>query len=284
MQVIEAAPTIIAHDVRPALRPLVAGIVGFDETVADGRFRVQPAGTLAVVEVSFTSPLRITDVSIAQSPTHEHHAFVAGLMPRHVNTAFFGRHASVQIYIEPLAAPRIFGVIGRDLAARVIGLSDLAPSLGNVLPDRLAHAADWRERFEIVDSALLELWAAAAPPDPLVDWMWGQLAGSGGQVRIAELARRSGWSERLLSARFTKAVGVSPKQAAGVIRFERVHSALGGALSLAELAIRHGFADQSHLTREVRRYSGESPLTLARAQRPTAQTAIDAAYERSSGR
>ena len=178
---------------------------------------------------SRTSPLRITDVSIAQSPTHEHHAFVAGLMPSDVNTAFFGRHASVQIYVKPLAAPRIFGVSGRDLAARVIGLRDLAPSLGNALPDRLAHAADWRERFEIVDSALLELWAAAAPPDPLVDWMWGQLAGSGGQVRIAELARRSGWSERHLSARLTTAVGVSPKQAAGVIRFERVHSALGGS-------------------------------------------------------
>jgi AraC-like DNA-binding protein len=58
-----------------------------------------------------------------------------------------------------------------------------------------------------------------------------------------------------------------------VVRFERVNADLGSA-PLAELAMKHGYADQSHLTREVTRYAGEPPLELARARRPTVHTAL----------
>ena len=68
-------------------------------------------------------------------------------------------------------------------------------------------------------------------------------------------------------------MGLAPKQAAGVIRFERAAADLG-RLSLAEIAVRHGYADQSHLTRDVARYAGETPSELAAARRPTPATAL----------
>jgi hypothetical protein len=39
------------------------------------------------------------------------------------------------------------------------------------------------------------------------------------------------------------------------------------------------FEEGGHLTREVVRYAGESPMALVAARRPTAYTALDAAQE-----
>ena len=76
-----------------------------------------------------------------------------------------------------------------------------------------------------------------------------------------------------MRARFDAVAGVPPKIAAQIVRFERLHAELG-RWTLGELAARHGFSDQSHLAREVRRFAGESPLALARARRPTAFTVL----------
>lgn len=77
------------------------------------------------------------------------------------------------------------------------------------------------------------------------------------------------------TTRFRNQIGVSPKTAAGGVRFERAMADIGGRSS-AEVADEHGYADQSHLTREVVRCSGEPPRAPLAARRPTAYTALGA--------
>jgi len=103
--------------------------------------------------------------------------------------------------------------------------------------------------------------------------MWRQIDASGGQARIGELVEQTGWSHRHVAAVFGAQVGLTPKQAAGVLRFERAAADLG-RLPLADIAARHGYADQSHLTRAFIRYAGETPSELAAARRPTPSTAL----------
>nr|WP_269205257.1 helix-turn-helix domain-containing protein [Motilibacter aurantiacus] len=82
-----------------------------------------------------------------------------------------------------------------------------------------------------------------------------------GRVRIEDVAREAGWSRRHLEARFRLEIGLSPKQAAGVARFDRARRALQAAprTPLAALAARHGYYDQAHLTREFTRLAGVPP-------------------------
>lgn len=269
-------PTIVRHSVPPQLHGLVAGIIGFDEVAPpDGVVRHQPAGSVLVLEISFTTPLKICPFGQSAGTATVCGAFVAGLMSGPVRTVFFGRHISVQVYLTPLGAYRLLGIPGHETAGQVAPLVELAPRWAAHLPDRLAEAASWRERFAILDDVLLRLSADERPTDELVQWAWAALLRTGGQVRIAELASRSGWSARHLGTRFLAVTGVTPKQAAQVVRFERIHADLE-RWSLSEVAARHGLADQSHLCREVRRYAGESPAALARANRPTAFTAMGA--------
>lgn len=178
-------------------------------------------------------------------------AFLAGVMPGPARTMFSGRHSSVQIYLTPVGAHRLLAAPGTETAARVLPAADVLPRSIRNLPERLADAGTWEERFALVTEVLLALATSPAAVDELVPWMWRELRRSGGRVRVDQLARASGWRVRHVSHRFTESAGIAPKLAAQLIRFERAHAALSAA-SLADVAARSGYADQSHLARDAR--------------------------------
>jgi AraC-like DNA-binding protein len=89
---------------------------------------------------------------------------------------------------------------------------------------------------------------------------------------VEEIARRVGWSSRHLLDRFRAETGLTPKQAARVARFDRARRALaartaaGRPADLAALAAAAGFADQAHLIREWRAFTGLAPTRWLAAE------------------
>jgi len=82
-----------------------------------------------------------------------------------------------------------------------------------------------------------------------------------GQARVAEVAERLGWSPRQLEREFRSGVGLSPKAFARIIRFQNLLRLVGeGTLrEWTRLAHEGGYADQPHMVREFREFSGQSP-------------------------
>lgn len=261
---------IVRLPTHPGLRGLVAGVVGFREESAAPLERRQPAGTLLPLVLSFGDPFEILDIAAGEG-VGTYGSFLSGFMPGPVSTRSGRSHACVQVYLTPLGVSRLLGVPGREVAGRVVAAEDLIPQLGPSFSEQLAEAGTWRPRFDLVQSALLAL--AGPPADPLASWLWDRITESGGQVRIRDLVAETGWSHRYVTNCFQRAVGLTPKAAAGVVRFERAAADLG-SMTVAEVAARHGYADQSHLTRDVVRYAGEPPVALAVSRRPTAHTAL----------
>lgn len=261
----------------PALDGAVAGMVGMSERAPGVVLRRQPAGSLLPLVISFGAPLSIDALSDTAGDTagagRSYRSFVAGFSTGHASTRFDGDQDCVQVYLTPLGVRRVLGVPGSEVARRVVAAGDVSPAIGEDLSERLARAATWSERFALVEAALLRQAARGGGTPSWVAWMWRQLQASGGQARIAELVEQTGWSHRHVVKVFQEEVGLTPKQAAGVVRFERAAADLG-RLPLAEIAARHGYADQSHLTRAVTRYAGETPGRHAAARRPTPSTAL----------
>ena len=257
----------------PPLAGMVAGLVGLSERSLAPVTRRQPAGSLIPLVISFGSQLTIDQLSDGEGANRSYGSFVAGLSPGHATTRHPGDQDCVQVYLTPLGVRRVLGVPGSELARRVVAIDDVARELGEDLAARVAGAATWPERLRLVEAALTaRLGSTPGPPD-WVQGMWHELATSGGRAPIGGLVARTGWSHRYVATRFREEVGLTPKEAAGVLRFERAAAGLG-TLPLADLAVRCGYADQSHLTRDVVRRAGEPPQALAAAQRPTAYTAL----------
>ena len=176
-----------------------------------------------------------------------------------------------------MAWPEILGVPGGELARQVVDVAEVVPQLDEAFVEQLAAQPDWPTRFALLDAALHALASRGRDTDPMVDGLWHRIAASAGTIRIGALVEESGWSHRRLATRVRDHVGLSPKSAAAVVRFEHaVHELSAQELpgGLAELAYRRGYSDQSHLTREVARYAGTSPASLRGTTVPTAWTAL----------
>jgi AraC-like DNA-binding protein len=112
---------------------------------------------------------------------------------------------------------------------------------------------------------------------PAVRWAVNRLAATGGRVSIEDLAAESGFSRKHLGTLFQQQVGLSPKALARVHRFRGALTLLdraNGEVPWAALAEQCGFYDQSHLINEFRRFTGFSPVELARRDRPDSGSVV----------
>jgi AraC-like DNA-binding protein len=164
------------------------------------------------------------------------------------------------------------GVAGAALGLPASELCDEAPSAAEVLD---------RQRFERLLDELhigadphttlaraFELGPASAP-DPMVRAAIAALDRPG--ARVASIADELGVSARQLQRRVAHAVGYGPKVLARVLRFRRLQALAAQALPpLVELALDAGYADQAHMTAEVTRLAGLSPVRFLKDRTPTA--------------
>jgi len=131
--------------------------------------------------------------------------------------------------------------------------------------ERLREAPGWGQRFALLDQFLLRRLDRGPRPSPEVGWAWERMVATGGAVPIGQLAHEVGWSHKHLLAKFRRQVGLRPKTAARLIRFDGVLSRLDGRrrLDWGRVAREVGYADQAHLVREFRQFTGTTPTAFA---------------------
>jgi AraC-like DNA-binding protein len=84
-----------------------------------------------------------------------------------------------------------------------------------------------------------------------------------GLVRIDQLAAELGWSRKRLWSRFHSQIGLPPKRAAKLVRFDHAARLLAAGLYPARVAADCGYTDRSHLHRDVTAFTGVTPATMA---------------------
>lgn len=87
-----------------------------------------------------------------------------------------------------------------------------------------------------------------------------------GSLPVTQIAEAAHVTLRTLERKFKKSSGYTVKDVSGLIRFEQVRNQLwqNPDSGLAGLAYEAGYTDQSHLSREFKRYSGITPAVFAR--------------------
>ncbi len=257
----------LQHRPHPALRGLVTAAVGYEQRgLAPGTHRGLPSPSLTLV-VTLDEPL---DVAAHPDPAQAPGRYDALLGGLHTTPALIrhpGRQSGLQLSLTPLGARRLLGVPAGELAALDADLADVLGPAGTELVERVRAARTWDARFAAAED-VLRREARPAGTAPEVAEAWRLTLAGGGRLRVADVARRVGWSERHLTARFRAETGLAPKEAARVVRFDRARRALATRPrpGLAELAAATGYADQAHLTRDWRSFTGLSPLRWLAAE------------------
>jgi AraC-like DNA-binding protein len=262
------------------LRPFVDRYIGYRERADVPLVRRETAGVFVVLILGWGAPLDVADPRSAERGVERVDSFVAGTFDGWCTTRTVGVGEGVELLLTPLTARRVLGLPLAELTNRAVGLGHLPGGWLDRLRHRLADAAGWPQRFALLDAALADRLAASPPVDARLDWAWRWLVASGGRGGVGVLATELGWSRRHLAARFREEVGLPPKMAARLLRFQHAHAALrdvdattgpqhAGAergVDWAEVAVRCGYYDQSHLIRDFHQFAGATPAALLAAR------------------
>lgn len=182
-----------------------------------------------------------------------------------------GHWRGVQLALHPLASRRLFGVPASALPVDAWDARDLFGAPLDRTRERLAAAQSWEGVYHaILDFLLARLDQVQRPPVRAeVVETWRVLHRSRGRVRVGELSDHAGYSRRRLTEVFSAELGLTPKMAARIIRFDGARQDLGtrageagcsrSGLDLAGLAAEHGYYDHAHLVRDFTDFSGLSP-------------------------
>jgi len=250
------------------LCPYVAWYTGYRQRgVPPARHRGLPSPFLTFI-VTLDEPLVIlAHPDPGQRPGH-FHTLLGGLHSAPALIAHQGAQSGIQVALRPLGTRALLGLPAGELAGIDVPAEAVLSDLCSELRARVLAAAAWTERFAVLDEILLRrMNAAQLGVAPEIGWAWRQLLTSGGAILVSDLAEQTGWSGRHLASRFREEIGLTPKAAARVIRFDRARrllarratAATGPGYRLADLAATCGYFDQAHLAREFNALAGCPP-------------------------
>jgi AraC-like DNA-binding protein len=252
----------------------VAHYTGYRQRgVPPARHRGLPSPFLTLI-FTLDEPLVILAHPDLRQPPGDFGTLLGGLHSAPALIAHDGAQSGIQVALRPLGARVLLGLPAGELAEIDVPAEAVLGGVCTELRARAVAAPGWPERFALLDEILLRLMTQAGPPwlkpraAPEVGWAWRQLLASGGTLRITDLAAETGWSGRYLTSRFRTEIGLTPKAAARVIRFDRARrllirraaaDAAENGYRLADLAAACGYFDQAHLAREFRSLAGCPP-------------------------
>jgi AraC-like DNA-binding protein len=170
----------------------------------------------------------------------------------------------VGLQVRPGAVPALLGVPATALRDERVDLAELWGRDGEALRDAVAAATNPSEAAAALEAGLAERALRAPDEDPLAGALLDRLRAGG---PAAAVAGDLGLGERQLRRRAGAAFGYGPKVLSRVLRFSAVVDRLRADTDtpLAALAADAGYADQAHLTHEVRALSGLPPSRLRAA-------------------
>lgn len=162
----------------------------------------------------------------------------------------------IGLRFAPGTAPSVFGVPAEALRNRRVALDQLWGS-----------GEAQRAHLQVVTAV-----RRGAALEELAGRRLGDVAAANQLSRIARLcdagwstaaiAADTGWSERTLHRRAQHRFGYGTKTLTRILRFQRAVGLIRAGRTLAEVAAGAGYADQSHLSREIRELAGAAPTDL----------------------
>jgi AraC-like DNA-binding protein len=251
-------PQFVPREVPDDLRPFVRAL-WYLRTPPRRRFEKILPSPRAHLVVNLAAPYR--QLARGATPTGVELAgpFLAGVQTHYLVNE---NPAELRMLVAQFTAEGI-GLFARarpsELVDAVLPAERLVPGV-----DALASRGRGADDPEALLDDLVDVVRAARhrpDPDAAVQRTRAALE-SDRPASIGRLATTEGLSARVLTARFARACGVTPKRFADVARFDALLTSLAARDPLpswGELVEEYGFYDQPHISRAFTRFAGSPP-------------------------
>ena len=248
--------SVLAASSRPLLREIAFSHATFcSPQLADGHVSlVFELGHACDVDGRWRSDSTVPRGTVIGPMSHVGHVEIAK------------RSEMVGVYFRPgRVGPFVRGAV-RDLTDQTVGIDVFWGGTGVRLGDTLCELNEV-ERIDRLESALLAHLHDARRPTGSIrfEQVAATILHRKGRVTVDAIARQAGVSRQYLTRQFREHFGIGPKLYSRLARFQSGLRYAGSQerIDWAQVAVELGYADQSHLIADFRRFSGLTPQALA---------------------
>jgi AraC-like DNA-binding protein len=188
-------------------------------------------------------------------------SFLYGQISQFKDLYLQGEVSLIVVVLQPSGITQLIGISADELLDKIIRIEDLFGCQGLEIQEKLAKKVAFQSKLELLNTFFRELltnkissnqWLIHASLDFIIK--------NKGNISVNQLVQYTGYSERHLERKFTETVGLSPKKFSNIIK---LHSFLKylkiEPKNLTTIAYKAGYADQSHLIKEFKKYTGITP-------------------------
>src|SRR5262249_13927458 len=191
------------------------------DTPSHPRERILPSGTVELVINLSDDEIRIYDPCDPARPRRYPGAVVSGPYSNFFLIDPLVHASIIGVHFRPGRAVPVLGVPASGLADAHVDLEALWGRTAAELGGRLCPAAAPAERFGVLEEVLLGRLRHARPRHGAIPVALDALEQADAAVKVRDLARRVGLSQRRFIQLFTAEVGLTPKLYGRVRRFQR---------------------------------------------------------------
>ncbi|HLZ86435.1 MAG TPA: helix-turn-helix transcriptional regulator, partial [Puia sp.] len=173
-----------------------------------------------------------------------------------------GHLTMIAWFLHPHRLGPLFGFRASEVTEICVDLGSLPLVRRLSLVERLGESGEVRECLELMQEFIRPLCAAATGGvNDAAGYATGVLRGGNGLVSLRSLQEELRITERSFQRLFDLHIGVSPKQYSRICQFQPAFRQLSGGQfgRLSDIAYDNGYADQSHLIRVFREFTGLTP-------------------------
>ena len=232
------------------------------DTPSHPRERILPSGTVELVINLTGDEIRIYDPSDLARTRRYSGAAVSGPYSNFFLIDPLVHASIIGVHFRPGRAIPLLGVPASEVADAHVDLESLWGRAAAELRERLCEGATPAQRFAVLEEVLLGRLRQPPPWHGAIPIALDAFEQADSGVKVRDLARQVGLSQRRFIQLFTAEVGMTPKLYGRVRRFQRARELVRKATEpdWAALALACGFFDQSHLIRDFGEFSGLSPV------------------------
>jgi AraC-like DNA-binding protein len=171
------------------------------------------------------------------------------------------RLTMVAWFLKPHRLGSLFGIRADEATDLGVELDHWPIVREMGLLERLDAAGTVEERLGLMAELVMRLCAVARDGNGVAGYAARLIAGGNGLVALRSLREELRMTERSLQRLFAEHVGLSPKVYSRVCQFQAAFRQLsvGDFSRLSDIAYDNGYADQSHLIRTFREFTGCTP-------------------------
>jgi len=175
-----------------------------------------------------------------------------------------GKYKIIVFQLYPFATRLLLGIDPKEINDECYDLSQVK-SIDTRQTVSQIVLTNTDKQIQIIADYILELVKySSIDTDNSIKLAVSTIINTKGTLQIKQLREQLFITERTFERRFTKEIGVTPKQFAKIVQFSFSINQIKESdyTKLTSIAYENGFADQSHFIRTFKKYTGSTPKEM----------------------